>query len=218
MILGMEKYQLPFAGRWFVMHGGDTLNVNNHMAVPAQWYGIDFMKVGGSSGRALLESNGKNVKDFYSWGEDVFAPISGKLAKVVDGLPDNRIGVQDKKNIAGNHVVIQTAADKFVFVAHLQNGSVRAKQGDCVTVGQLIGKCGNSGNSTSPHIHLHTQDTSILNNGRGQNMFFTAINVELTGKIFENVDWPLIRGLFVWNNGRQIKKEEDSLSAPDLAD
>jgi hypothetical protein len=196
---GIEKYQLPFAGRWFVMHGGDTLNVNNHMSLPAQWYGIDFMKVGGPSGRALLKSNGKQADDYYSWGEDVFAPISGKLEIVVDGVPDNRIGVQDKKNIAGNHVVIQTEVNKFVFVAHLQNGSVRAKHGDYVAAGQLIGRCGNSGNSTAPHIHLHTQDTPILNNGQGQNMIFTTINVELTGKIFENVDWPLIRGLFVWN-------------------
>jgi hypothetical protein len=28
-------------------------------------------------------------------------------------------------------------------------------------------------------------------------MIFRHINVELTGKIFENVDWPLISGLFV---------------------
>jgi hypothetical protein len=196
---GIEKYQLPFAGRWFVMHGGDTLNVNHHMAVSTQWYGIDFMKVGGPSSRALLKSNGNKVEDFYSWGEDVFAPISGKLEIVVDGLPDNRIGVQDKKYIAGNHVVIQTEANKFVFVAHLQYGSVCLKCGNNIMAGQLIGKCGNSGNSSAPHIHLHTQDTPTFNKGNGQNMIFKGINVELTGKIFENVDWPLIRGLFVWN-------------------
>ena len=28
-------------------------------------------------------------------------------------------------------------------------------------------------------------------------MVFKRINVELTGKTFENVDWPVIRGLFV---------------------
>jgi Peptidase family M23 len=199
MISEIEKYQLPFAGRWFVMHGGDTLKVNHHMAVSAQWYGIDFMKVGDPGSRALHNSNGKKVEDYYSWAEDVFAPISGKLEIVVDAVPDNRIGVQDKRNIAGNHVVIQTEAKKFVFIAHLQNGSVRVKRGDDVAAGQPIGKCGNSGNSSAPHIHLHTQDTPTLNKGTGQNMIFKGINVELTGKVFENVDWPLIRGLFVWN-------------------
>jgi hypothetical protein len=188
MISGMVKYQLPFAGRWFVMHGGDTVNVNHHMAVSAQWYGLDFMKVGEPGGRALHKSNGKKVEDYYSWGDEVFAPISGKLEIVVDGVPDNRIGVQDRHNIAGNHVVIQTEANRFVFVAHLLNGSVCVKRGDYVTAGQLIGKCGNSGNSTAPHIHMHTQDTPILNNGQGQNMIFANIDVELTGKIFEKVD------------------------------
>ena len=42
-----QEYHLPFAGRWFVMQGGDTLNVNQHLRVRAQWYAIDFMKVGG---------------------------------------------------------------------------------------------------------------------------------------------------------------------------
>jgi len=196
----IEDYHLPFAGRWFVAHAGDTLNVNHHMRVRAQWYGIDFMKVGGSNNRTLFKSDGKVIEDFYSWGESVFAPVSGKLEIVVDSLPDNPIGIYDRRNICGNHVVIRTGTGRFVFLAHLQNGSVNVKCGDDVKAGQLIGKCGNSGNSSAPHIHLHTQDTPVFNKGNGQNMIFKGINVELTGKIFENVDWPMIRGLFVWNS------------------
>ncbi|MGA9451230.1 MAG: M23 family metallopeptidase [Verrucomicrobiia bacterium] len=195
----IDKYHLPFAGRWFVAHAGDTLNVNHHMRARAQRYGIDFMKVGGSSSRRLFKSDGKTIEDFYSWGESVFAPVSGKLEAAIDGLPDNPIGIFDKQNTCGNYVVIRTKAGKFAFIAHLQNGSVNVKCGDDVKAGQPIGKCGNSGNSNAPHIHLHTQDTPAFNKGTGQNMVFGGINVELTGKIFENVDWPLIRGLFVWN-------------------
>jgi hypothetical protein len=43
-----QDLTLPFQGRWFVAQGGDTPNVNHHMAVQAQWYGIDFAKVGGA--------------------------------------------------------------------------------------------------------------------------------------------------------------------------
>jgi hypothetical protein len=195
----IEEFHLPFAGRWFIAHAGDTLNVNHHMRVRAQWYGIDFMKTGAPNDRGLYKSNGKANEDFYSWDEVVFAPVSGKLEIVVDGLPDNPVGIYDKNNICGNHVVIQTETNKFVFVAHLRNGSVAVKRGASVMAGQTIGKCGNSGNSSAPHIHLHTQETPTFNKGNGQNMIFNGINVELTGKIFENVDWPLIRGLFVWN-------------------
>ncbi|HUB86854.1 MAG TPA: M23 family metallopeptidase [Verrucomicrobiae bacterium] len=199
---GAEHYRLPFDGRWFVMHAGDTLNVNHHMRVRAQWHGIDFMKAGGEHGRALMKSNGKELEDCYSWGETVLAPVDGKVEVAVDGLPDNPIGVSDKENIAGNHVAIRTRSSRYAFIAHLQRGSVCVKHGDEVTAGQAIGRCGNSGNTTAPHIHLHTQDVLALNHGHGQNMVFHNLDVELTGLVFENVTWPLIRGLFVWNHGR----------------
>jgi hypothetical protein len=196
--LQAEEYHLPFTGRWFVMHGGNTPNVNHHMALKAQWYGIDFMKVDGPSQAALSKSTGSSVSDFYSWGESVLVPIEGVVEGVVDDLVDNQLGKKDAKNPAGNHVVIKTAANNYVFLAHLQRGSIKVKPGDRVSVGQELGKCGNSGNTDAPHIHMHVQDTPTLNKGSGQNINFKKINVELTGKVFNNVDWPLIRGLFVW--------------------
>ncbi|MBW5448905.1 peptidoglycan DD-metalloendopeptidase family protein, partial [Cohnella sp. CFH 77786] len=45
-------------------------------------------------------------------------------------------------------------------IAHLKNGSVKVKAGDRVTAGELIGKCGNSGNSTEPHIHFQVSAPS----------------------------------------------------------
>jgi hypothetical protein len=51
--------------------------------------------------------------------------------------------------------------------------------------------------SCYPRIHLHVQDLPSLNNGNGQNTVFSHMDVELNGKSFENVTWPLIRGLFV---------------------
>ncbi len=197
--LSAQEFQLPFNGRWFVAQGGDTLNVNQHMRVRAQWYGIDFLKVGGTSQRVLVKTTGAKMEDYYSWGEAVLAPIAGEVASVVDGLPDNPLGTKDAKNPAGNHVVIKVSTNRFVFIGHFQKGSVAIKAGDKIKSGQLLGKCGNSGNSDAPHVHMHMQDTAKLNEGFGQNMIFKSINVELTGKKFENVDWPLICGLFVSN-------------------
>lgn len=191
-------YRLPFRGRWFVAQGGDTPNVNHHMSVRAQWFGIDFVKVGGPSGRALTEAEDPGVSDFYSWGQEVLAPVDGIVQSVVEGLPDNPIGTKDLRNPAGNHVVIAAADDQFVFLAHMQKGSVRVKSGQRVVAGNALGLCGNSGNSAAPHIHMHVQDVPTLNQGNGQNVMFKGINVELSGKTFEGVDWPLIRGLFVW--------------------
>ena len=194
-----EDYHLPFHGRWFVAQGGDTPNVNQHMSARAQRFGMDFMKADGSSDRALTDVEHPAAADFFSWGEEVLAPVGGTVESVVDGLPDNPIGTKDPKNPAGNHVVIAVRSDRFVFLAHMQRGSIRVRQGQRVVVGDVLGLCGNSGNSDAPHIHMHVQDTPILNQGNGQNVTFKSINVELSGKLFQSVDWPLIRGLFVWN-------------------
>jgi murein DD-endopeptidase MepM/ murein hydrolase activator NlpD len=51
-------------------------------------------------------------------------------------------------------VTIQHSNGEYSTIAHLKQGSVKVKIGDTVTAGQLIGKCGNSGNSTEPHIHF----------------------------------------------------------------
>jgi len=197
--VSLQEYHLPFTGRWFVVQGGDTPHVNHHMAVRAQWFAVDFIKVGGPSQRALYQGNRTALEDFYSWGESVLSPVEGTVEAAIDHFPDNPLGTKDPGHPAGNHVVIAAAPDRYVFIAHLQKGSVKVKRGEHVAVGQELGRCGNSGNSDCPHIHMHVQDTPTLNQGQGQNMVFKGINVELTGQIFEGVDWPLIRGVFVWD-------------------
>jgi biotin carboxyl carrier protein len=194
-----QDYGLPFQGRWFVMHAGDTPNVNHHMSLEAQWYGMDFAKVGGPGNRSPARAGATKIEDFYSWGEAVLSPVEGEVVAVVDTFPDNPLGTKDPANPTGNHVVIKPATSRFVFLAHFQKGSITVKPGDKVKRGQVLGKCGNSGNSDFPHVHMHVQDTAELNKGMGQNITFTGINVEMTGKQFDNVSWPLIRGLFVSN-------------------
>ena len=59
---------------------------------------------------------------------------------------------------AGNHVVIEMARGRYVLLAHLMRGSVVVQVGETVSPGQLIGKCGNSGNTSEPHLHLQVQN------------------------------------------------------------
>lgn len=198
-IADAQEFRLPFNGRWFVMQGGDTPNVNQHMNLAAQWFGIDFAKVSGPSQRELARGAATKVEDFFSWGEPVLAPVDGMIVSVTDGLPDNALGIKDAQHAAGNHVVIKVMENRFVFVAHLQRGSVVVKAGQKIKRGERLGLCGNSGNSDFPHIHMHVQDGPEFNVGHGQNQVFTGMNVELNGKYFSNVSWPLIRGLFVAN-------------------
>lgn len=67
--------------------------------------------------------------------------------------------------IAGNHIVIRRDG-ALVLLAHLRAGSVRPRLGDRVSSGEMIGECGNSGNSTEPHLHVQVSE-SVDPNGRG---------------------------------------------------
>ncbi|MGB3306700.1 MAG: M23 family metallopeptidase [Thermomicrobiales bacterium] len=83
---------------------------------------------------------------------------------------------------AGNHVVLQTADGEFVFLAHMQKGSVRVSEGDTVRSGDLLGLVGNSGNTSKPHLHIHVQDTADFHatNAVGLPLAFGDIDVNGT--------------------------------------
>jgi Peptidase family M23 len=46
-----------------------------------------------------------------------------------------------------------------VLLAHLQRGSLHVRAGDAVRIGDTVGACGNSGNSTQPHVHVQATDS-----------------------------------------------------------
>jgi murein DD-endopeptidase MepM/ murein hydrolase activator NlpD len=53
----------------------------------------------------------------------------------------------------GNYVVIDHQNGEFSLFAHLIPGSLKVRQGMTVAAGAELGRCGNSGHSTMPHLH-----------------------------------------------------------------
>ena len=89
----------------------------------------------------------------------------GQASRIREGLPA----------IAGNHVVISIGlAGPFVWLAHLREGSVRVRVGDEVTTGEQVGECGNSGNSTQPHVHVQATDSLTWETARGLPVVFRS--------------------------------------------
>jgi hypothetical protein len=195
-LLLAQELRLPSAERLFVMQGGDTPNVNYHMAYPSQAFAVDLVVVGGAAGNELTHGDPKRLESYYGFGTGVVAPVSGTIIELENGLPDNPIGTHDTQHAFGNHVIIQSG-NHFYYLAHFQRGSVSVNSGDRVAAGQPIARCGNSGNSDVPHIHMHMTRSPRSYEGVGENMTFAHMNVELSGKQFTDVEWPLIRGLFV---------------------
>ena len=55
---------------------------------------------------------------------------------------------------AGNYVIIQHAPGEYTEFRHLAAGSVTLTVGARVRRGDVIGRCGNSGNARMPHLHI----------------------------------------------------------------
>lgn len=171
---------LPFRGRWRTensparrvpSHGTDLFGVT---------YAIDFVAVDdrGRSAprtwRSLLSTEAP--EGFLGFGVPILAPVAGTVVEARDGEPDHearrsqpalasyaltqgqrvRAGVDA---IAGNRVVIDIGTGgPFVLLAHLRRGSVLVQPGETVAVADQLGECGNSGNSTEPHVHVQVTD------------------------------------------------------------
>lgn len=60
--------------------------------------------------------------------------------------------------LAGNHVMIRTRSGAVVAICHMQPGSLEVDVGRRVRAGDALGRCGNSGNSTEPHVHIQAID------------------------------------------------------------
>lgn len=92
------------------------------------------------------------------FGTPVQAPCPGTVVSRLDGMPDMTIPQMDRTLLEGNHVLIRCdGGDVHVLLAHLQQGSVLVARDDTVETGQPLAKVGNSGNSSTPHLHIHAQ-------------------------------------------------------------
>ena len=177
------SFRLPFDGLWFVFWGGDVELQNYHVVAPDQRHALDLVvwKNGGTHG-----GDGSANEDYWAYGQRVIAPAGGTVVTVVDGLADNvpQVG-SDPVNPAGNHMVIRVADGEYVLIAHMQAGSLVVSEGDTVQPGQELGRVGNSGNTSEPHIHIHLQDRPTFDpSATGLPLEFTSylVNGEMVEK------------------------------------
>ncbi|MBI4760065.1 MAG: M23 family metallopeptidase [Chloroflexota bacterium] len=159
-----------------VAWGGDKIETNYHAAAPDQRWAYDFLV-------APFLNGSDKVEDYGCYGVPVLAPADGLVVKTRDGEPDEVPGISSNNLTApeGNFVAIQLKeTGTYLIIAHLKPGSVRVKVGDTVVEGQVIGACGNSGNTSEPHIHIHhqRQDPNLypLNFAEGLPLYFRDHN------------------------------------------
>jgi Peptidase family M23 len=151
----------------------------------AQRFAVDWVKVG-DDGKTFHGDPSKN-ESYLAYGSEALAVADGRVTETKDGIPQNVPG--DSRalpitldTVGGNHVIVDLGGGRFAFWAHLQPGSVRVKVGDRVRRGQVLGRVGNSGNSTEPHLHFHVSDASSPLGSEGVPYAFDTFQQRLPDK------------------------------------
>ena len=189
------ELSLPFNGPWRTQNSPARRIPSHGSDLFAERYAVDFIAVDHRSRtahrqdwRTLLAT--EPPTRFVGFGLPILAPRTGRVVAAHDGEPDHEarrsqlalisyaLGQaarirQGVPAIAGNFVVIELAGGHaYVALVHLQKGSLRVGPGDCVREGQHLGACGNSGNSTQPHLHIQAMDSPDLSVAEGLPMVF----------------------------------------------
>ena len=146
----------PLKETYVVLNGGTSPFTNAHFRVRPQNYALDILGVNSIGARASLMGSGRVLENYVIYGASIRSPCDGRIAVVVNNLPDHSPPARDTENLAGNHVLIECGSIE-VLLAHMQQHSVQVTVGDVVAVGDLIGEVGNSGNTTEPHLHIHAE-------------------------------------------------------------
>jgi murein DD-endopeptidase MepM/ murein hydrolase activator NlpD len=107
----------------------------------------------------------------------VYAPVAGTVLRASDGMPErqwihparelfhmarNAFTFTPEKlgSILGNHVILETPSGVLAAFAHFTPGSVGVEEGQTVNLGDVLGRVGHTGNSTSPHLHFQLMDAA----------------------------------------------------------
>ncbi|WP_077800845.1 M23 family metallopeptidase [Streptomyces sp. JHA26] len=88
------------------------------------------------------------------------------------------------RRIVGNHVVLDLGGGTYALYAHVRRGSLEVRAGDRVVAGQVLGRCGNSGNSTQPHVHFQLMDGPDVDTARGVPFSWRGVGVPHGGEVF----------------------------------
>lgn len=167
-------------GRFVVGQAGGISLLNHHAGHAEQRYAADIGAIHPSGFRAhgILPAE---LHAYAVYGRPVVSPCAGRVIAIGNDLPDLIPPQTDPKNAIGNHVIVD-CGDFNVELAHLMRGSVTVTTGDIVAVGDALGKVGNSGNTTEPHLHIHAVDPRT---GEGLPMSFNG-SVPVRNSVYGN--------------------------------
>ncbi len=144
---------------------------------------------------------GVSLKDYYCWGQEVYAPCDGIVVQAEDGYKERgRTNLlsdlyrayknarffdpqKDKvQSVAGNYIILECGQRVYAALVHLKTGSIQVTAGQRVRKGEVIGRVGHSGNSFAPHLHFQLMDSSDMATANGLPCAFKQYEVFRAGE------------------------------------
>ena len=186
------------------VHRDERIAINGARIETAETFAVDWGKVRGDR---LFDADGETVEQFYGFGENVLAVADGTVVSIHDGMSDATPFVamtpKSTSDYGGNNLMLEIAPNVFAWYAHLRHGSIAVKVGEAVKAGARIGRLGNTGPSTGPHLHFGILDKPDPIAGRSLPFVFDSFT--LVGA----VDFDKSRGdrLVIAPQSRQVRSE-----------
>jgi hypothetical protein len=125
----------------------------------AERYAVDWIRTDPSTRPfASLKGDPSKNESYLAFDQPLFAVADATVVKVVSDQPDiapgaNPVGLPFDQ-FAGNFIMLDLGHGVFALYAHLKENSALVKVGDKVKKGQVIGRLGNSGNTSAAHLHF----------------------------------------------------------------
>ena len=197
----------PVRGCWSAMNSPATKVPSHGTHAYGQTYAIDIVAEPAASGNsrpafAKLWPVVRRSRAFPAYDEPLFAVADATVVHAGDRMRDHLSrnslpavaylmliegAVRETGGarwIVGNHVVLDLGDGVYAMYAHLRRGSLTVKPGDRVTAGRQIARCGNSGNSTEPHVHFQLMDGPDLDAARGIPFSWRGVGVPANNETF----------------------------------
>ncbi|WP_158540720.1 M23 family metallopeptidase [Romboutsia weinsteinii] len=137
-----------------VIFGGNEYKI--HAMWPSECYAYDILK-------EPYNVESLNVHDYGIFGEDIISPVKGRVIGIENNEQDIIPNTEEFTSSLGNYIFIEIEeTNTYLILAHLMQDSIGVLVGEYIDEGEVIGKVGNSGTTSEPHLHIQHQRNNPL--------------------------------------------------------